>query len=163
VRGSGANVEGNEAFKPRGFLELVQINPNSWSGIKEWLENEVGGKTQVVCGQEHRLAAPELEAACVSAKGIGWNLSAAPAVITALKGDGRHRSAGTLVAVASHVGSELLYEFGKADLSPPEAPGRLSARWGNMLGREHDACGVFQQWLSAVHEWSDGGTKGRHV
>jgi hypothetical protein len=115
-------------------MELVQINPNSWSGIKERLEKEAGGRTLVVCGQVHKLARPELEAASEAARGIGGDLRAAPAVITAENGDGRHRSAGTLVAVAKHVGSELLCEFGKPDLSPAEAPGRLSARWVNLLG-----------------------------
>jgi ribonuclease HI len=147
LRGSkrqrGIDVEAN--------IEIVQLNANAWSGHVEWLEREAGKRTLVVCGQEHKLDIPALEAACVKARGMGWNCSASPAVCTGEGSDGRQRSAGTYVAVAKHVGSELLCEFGKPDLSPNEAPGRLTARWVNLLG----GIVVFSLYLKDGVGWND--------
>ena len=85
-------------FEPQRQERRSGANVDSWSGIKEWLEKEAGGRTLVVCGQEHKLARPEMEAASGAARWSGWDLSAAPAVITVENGDGRHRSAVTAVA-----------------------------------------------------------------
>ena len=91
-------------------------------------------KAHVICGQEVKLAGEQLEAARKAADRNGWKLSLAPAVITKADGDGRHRSAGLVVVAPHHVGSELAWPFGREDLSPAEAPGRLTGRWISMLG-----------------------------
>ena len=120
----------------------MQYNGNAWHGemaMCKFLQRPVR-KPHAVCGQEVKLSGEELGKAKKDAQYHGWTCSFSPAVVTkgslhtnsvpgvaALpsdNGDRRYRSAGTMVATPSHVGSELLWPFGREDLSPVEAPGR---------------------------------------
>lgn len=134
----------------KGRFEVIQINPNCWDGVKAWLLQEGTGAGRVVCAQEHKLNQSALDSACEAMAKQGYCISGAPAVTTKQHGDGRHRSAGTLVAVAAHVHSELLCAFGKADLSPSEAPGRLTGRWVDW----HGGVAVFAAYFEDGTGWS---------
>ena len=108
-------------------------------------------KPHVICGQEVKLSGDGIQWAKQTAQHHGWTCSIAPAVVTKDGGDRRHRSAGTLVATPSHVGSELLWPFGREDLSPQEAPGRLTGRWVNIVG----GIAVLSMYLEDSVGWSD--------
>ena len=62
----------------------------------------------------------------------------------------KHRSARTYVAVANHVGSGLLAAFGKVDLLPREAPGRLSGRWIDVPG----GIDIFSAYFQDAAGWN---------
>eukprot|EP00973_Karenia_brevis_P032308 4452847-Karenia_brevis.AAC.1 len=83
----------------------------------------------ILCGQEHKLAGEALHTVQGVMSSTGWAVSAAEAVKTQETEDQRFRSAGTMVAVPTWIGSEALWPFGVADLSPLGAEGRLAARW----------------------------------
>ena len=118
--------------------------------MQAWLETP-GSRPHAVCGQEVKLLEEELLAARRSLSRGGWNASFAPGVATRDEGDGRHRSAGTIVAVPSHVQSETLWPFEREDLSPVEAPGRLSGRWANLMG----GVAVLSMYMQDVVGWGE--------
>ena len=116
-----------------GELRIVQLNPNAWPAMREWLVQQ-GQPGHVICGQEHKLDAGALLNVCAATKKAGYTVSGAPAMVTNPSGDARHRSGGVMVAVANHLHSELLCALGRADLSPSDAPGRLTGRWIDAMG-----------------------------
>ena len=131
-------------------IRIVQINANLWPGHSEWLEQGVALAGHVVAGQEHKLDIEAWHNVGASRQSTGFVASGAPAVVTSATGDERHRSAGTYVAVANHVGSELLAAFGKADLSTSEAPGRLSGRWIDVPG----GIDIFSAYFQDAAGWN---------
>lgn len=58
--------------------------------------------------------------------------------------DQRCRSAGAVV-VPTWSGSEILWQYGVADLSPLGVEGRLAWRWVNAMGGVRDSLELFQR------------------
>ena len=83
--------------------------------MKAMLEQPLA-RPHAICGQEIKLPEEEFAAARRAAGYHGWQLSLAPCVVTSEQGDGRSRSAGTMVAVPRHVHSEALWPFEREDL-----------------------------------------------
>jgi hypothetical protein len=138
-------------YKSKKDLLVVQINPNCWEGAKRWLSQGSGKAGAIVCGQEHKLTEEVMHGAFGALRKEGYMVAGSPAIQTLEHGDARHRSAGTFVAVATHIHSEPLECMGRSNLAPQDAPGRLSGQcvdWDKGL-----AC--FSAYLQDMVGWND--------
>ncbi len=88
-------------------------------------------------------------------RGQGFAVTGAPAENTRTVNDARARSGGAFVAVHTSVHSELVWPFGRSDLSPAAAPGRITGRWVDWRGGLVVLAAYFDHsvgWGGANHE-----------